>query len=150
DVGPAHPVALAVEQIRHAGTPVDAVAPAPLTVEHVRDLISDTLQRHHGDIDALAVIVRGRTEGNPVFVGQARDHVHREGVIRFLRPTGTWTWSPERLSEMGVSEGIVELMRAKIRKTPASTQETLRIAACIGTRFDLRTLSVVSGKPLAA
>ena len=150
DVGPAHPVAMAVEQIRHAGTPVDAVAPAPLTVEHVRDLISDTLQRHHGDIDALAVMVRGRTEGNPFFVGQYLDHLHREGVIRFLHPSGTWTWSPERLTDMGVSEGIVELMRAKILKTPPSTQETLRIAACIGARFDLRTLSVVSGKPMTA
>jgi predicted ATPase/serine phosphatase RsbU (regulator of sigma subunit) len=150
DVGAAHPVALAVEQIRHAGTPVDTVAPAPLTVVHVRDLISDTLQRHHGDVEALAVIVRGRTEGNPFFVGQYLDHLYREGVIRFLHAEGTWTWSPDRLSEMGVSEGIVELMRAKILKTPPRTQETLHIAACIGTRFDLRTLSVVSGKSMAA
>jgi predicted ATPase/serine phosphatase RsbU (regulator of sigma subunit)/tRNA A-37 threonylcarbamoyl transferase component Bud32 len=149
EVGPAHPVALAVEQIRHAGTPVETVTPAPLTVEHVRDLVSDTLQRHHADIDALVVIVRGRTEGNPFFVGQYLDHLHREGVIRFLHASSTWTWNPDLLAEMGVSEGIVELMRAKILKTPASTQETLRVAACIGTRFDLRTLSVVSGKPLS-
>jgi predicted ATPase len=40
----------------------------------------------------------------------------------------------------------VELTIAKLKKLPQSTQEVLRLAACIGANFDLNTLSIICEK----
>jgi signal transduction histidine kinase len=47
---------------------------------------------------------------------------------------------------MGITDNVVELMIGKLKKLPESTQQVLRLAACVGAFFDLNTLSIISGK----
>jgi len=49
---------------------------------------------------------------------------------------------------MQVTENVIEFMADKISHFPKNTQEILKICACIGNRFDLELLSVVSGKSI--
>ena len=42
-----------------------------------------------------------------------------------------------------VTDDVAEFMVGKLQRLPASTQEVLRLAACIGHEFDRRTLSVI-------
>ena len=49
---------------------------------------------------------------------------------------------------MQVTENVIEFMAEKISYFPKNTQEILKICACIGNRFDLESLSVVSGKSI--
>jgi signal transduction histidine kinase len=47
---------------------------------------------------------------------------------------------------MGITDNVVELMIGKVKKLPESTQQALRLAACVGASFDLNTLSIISEK----
>jgi len=49
----------------------------------------------------------------------------------------------DAIGEAGITDNVVELMVGKIRKLPVSTQAALKLAACVGNRFDLGTLSTV-------
>ncbi|HBL57170.1 MAG TPA: hypothetical protein DDZ80_00925, partial [Cyanobacteria bacterium UBA8803] len=47
---------------------------------------------------------------------------------------------------MGITDNVVELMIGKLKKLPESTQQVLRLAACVGADFDLNTLSIIGEK----
>jgi predicted ATPase len=143
------PMSRLVDEVKQVGVPVDQIKVSPLGKADVHQLISDGLRGRHQDLAALASIVCERCDGNPFFVNQYLDHLSREGVIRFVHGLGSWTWDPARLGEGRVTDGIADLMRAKILKAPQAARETLQIAACIGSSFDLRMLSIVSEKSRA-
>jgi predicted ATPase/serine/threonine protein kinase len=144
DVGPSHAVLQLRDQLR--GPDLAELELAPLTERDLTALISDTFQHHHADLGPLVRLLHRRTDGNPLFARQYLEHLHREGLIRFLHGTGTWTWDMARVEQTAVTESIAELLRAKILKMPPETQEALQAAACLGTRFDLKTIVLVTGK----
>ncbi|HEY9709453.1 MAG TPA: ATP-binding protein, partial [Oculatellaceae cyanobacterium] len=45
--------------------------------------------------------------------------------------------------------GVVELVASNIRKLPQSSQDALKLAACIGDRFNLDILTIISEKPIS-
>ena len=47
---------------------------------------------------------------------------------------------------MDITDNVVELMIGKVKKLPESTQDVIRLAACVGAEFDLNTLSIISEK----
>ena len=49
-----------------------------------------------------------------------------------------------------ITENVAELLATKLRRLPESTQRTLRVAAVIGSRFDLRLLANVERQGAAA
>jgi signal transduction histidine kinase len=51
-----------------------------------------------------------------------------------------------QIEAMGITDNVVELMIGKVKKLPESTQQVLRLAACVGASFDLNTLSIISEK----
>ncbi|MEG4294879.1 serine/threonine-protein kinase PknK, partial [Microcoleus sp. C2C3] len=53
------------------------------------------------------------------------------------------------IEAVGITDNVVELMVGKLRKMPDSTQQVLRLAACVGNSFDLNTLSIVNEKSTA-
>ncbi|HET6279654.1 MAG TPA: AAA family ATPase [Polyangia bacterium] len=146
EAGGAHPMMRLVDDVSQAGNQVETIPVTPLDKVDVTQLISDVLGSQPQEVAALGDVVCERCDGNPFFVSQYLEYLHREHIIRFVHATGSWTWDATPLQEGNVSEGIAELMRAKIMKAPRAIQETLHIAACIGSRFDLRMLSIVSGK----
>jgi predicted ATPase/serine/threonine protein kinase len=116
----------------------------------VAALVSDALQRRHPEVGPLARLLLQRTGGNPLFVRQYLEHLHRQGLIWFLHGVGTWTFDTARIEETAVTDSIAELLRVKILNTPTTTQELLQAAACIGPRFEVATLALLTGKDGAA
>ena len=55
-----------------------------------------------------------------------------------------WEWDISQIEAMDITDNVVELMISKLIKLPKSTQQILRLAACIGNRFSLNTLAIVS------
>lgn len=50
------------------------------------------------------------------------------------------------IKNAGITDNVVDLIADWLRKLAPATQETLKIAACIGNNFDLKTLSVIREK----
>ena len=67
-------------------------------------------------------------------------YLHTEQVEKKPR----WEWDISQIEAMDITDNVVDLMISKLIKLPKSTQEILRLAACIGNRFTLQTLAIVS------
>ncbi|MDC0722864.1 ATP-binding protein [Nannocystis bainbridge] len=139
------------------GTPLHAhltalrgLTPAPvevalgsLGVDEVEHLLRDVLGG--GPVRPLADELLRRTGGNPLFVREYLRFLHREARLRFDAAAGAWTWALAGVDAASVPETVADLFGATLRKLPAPTLQALKVAACIGARFDLALLASVLG-----
>ena len=157
EVSPTHPLIQSIEQIEKTGTPINNIVLQPLNFENVRELIADTLTvaRHWeaaGNADSgnekvslLAELIFHKTGGNPFFITQLLQALYQENLLRFEFSSGNWQWNLAEIQALGITDKtVVELVASRIEKLPESTQQMLKLAACIGDKFSLDVLSIVS------
>ncbi|MFL5347170.1 MAG: AAA family ATPase [Hyalangium sp.] len=143
EVDPTHPLSITLDAIQRAGTPVTTLRLKPLELADTLQLLDDTFHCGRERAEPLAALLLRRTEGNPFFLNQLLGALFDERVIEFDSDAGEWRWDLDAIRARGLTGGIVEFMAAKIQKLPAATQQALKLAACIGTCFDLQTLSIL-------
>ncbi|MEQ9233588.1 AAA family ATPase [Coleofasciculus sp. E2-BRE-01] len=155
EVFPAHPLMLMLEEITKAGSIVNQISLSPLDLPTVTQLICDTLNCSEDRAKSLAKLVDFKTGGNPFFMNEFLTSLYTEGLLEFTYSTlsngemkGQWQWDLEQINSLGFTDNVVELMASKIQKLPESTQHLLKIAACIGNQFDLKTLASSCEKSL--
>ena len=110
-------------------------------------IIMNSLRCGEQDAVNLAGLVHQKTGGNPFFVNQFLKNLY-DGNYISLGTRGTWNWDMDRIAQMEVTDNVVELLADKIVKLPSNTMQILQICACIGNRFDLEALSVISEKSI--
>ena len=126
---------------------VDTISLGPLSVDDVNHIIMTVLRCDAEKSLALSEMVQRKTGGNPFFVNQFLKNLYDNKYIE-LTTEGEWIWSLGRIREMEVTDNVVSFMAEKISRLPTHTKNILKICACIGNRFDLETLSMVSGQPV--
>ncbi|HEX9997062.1 MAG TPA: AAA family ATPase [Abditibacterium sp.] len=141
EVTSSHPFVLTLDAIRKAGGALQDITLGPLGEESVCELLEDSLRCSRSDSRPLADLLLRRTEGNPFFLGQLLKSLHDEKLI--FCEGDKWRWDLEAIGRANLTGNVVELMAGKIKKLPFATQEALKLAACIGNRFDSRTLALV-------
>ena len=147
EVDPSHPTIGALEKIARSGTRISSILLRPLSLEHVRRLLADTLHCSPSEAGALAEVLVDKTEGNPFFLKQYLHRIHKDGMIRFNEVTRAWHWDAAEIARMEIASNVVDLMVQKIGRLTGESRELLKRAACIGTQFDLGTIAIVSGSP---
>jgi len=169
EVSPLHPSMVTIENLKKKSAIVHQITLSPLGVEHLGQLIADTLHRDMTAVAPLAELVARKTGGNPFFANQFLNNLQAEGLITFCPPQlslskenspqslgkggsqgGGWQWDIQQIEAQNMTDNVVELMIAQLEKLPEATQEVLRLAACIGNNFDLTTLATVSEQPKQA
>jgi len=155
EVFPAHPLMLMLEEITKAGSIVNHISLSPLDLPTVNQLICDTLNCSEDRGNSLAELVHFKTGGNPFFMNEFLTSLYTEGVLEFTYSTlsdgnmkGQWQWYIEKINSLGFTDNVVDLIASKIQKLPETTQHLLKIAACIGNQFDLKTLATCCEKTL--
>ena len=143
----AHPLILTLNKIRNKGRKINNIALGPLDVDSINLIIMNVLLCDAEKSLPLAELINKKTAGNPFFVIQFLKNVYDNHLLE-LNPKTGWEWDINKIREMQVTENVIELMAEKISRFPKNTQEILKICACIGNRFDLESLSVVSGKSI--
>jgi predicted ATPase len=98
----------------------------------------------------LAQLCLAKTGGNPFFLNQFLMILAEPDMLRPNAASGSWQWDIERIREAHITDNVVELMVAKLRKLSEPTQRVLQGAACLGNAFDLKTLAMVCGLPQAS
>ncbi len=172
EVSPVHPFMLAVAEITASGTVVNTITLQPLSQADINDLIADTLSCDRPLAQPLTELVYQKTKGNPFFATQFLKSLQEDGLISFnptpltspltkggqrgvTSPltkggqrgvTGGWQCDIAKVKALTISDDVVEFMALQLQKLPPETQDMLKLAACIGSQFDLNTLAVVSEK----
>jgi len=147
EVGPTHPLMMTVDSVRKDGAVVNRIGLDALNREHVADLAADAFRSDKEAVAPLADLTHEKTRGNPFFVKEFLKTLYVDGLLEPDSRHGVWCWDVEQIRQREVTDNVIELMASKIRKLNADTQHVLKLAACIGNRFDLETLALVSGTP---
>ncbi|MDI1478403.1 AAA family ATPase [Polyangium sp. y55x31] len=149
EVGPAHPLALTLADVKKRGAAVADIVLAPLSAAHVGALVAEAVHESEEQAEPLARLVYEKTCGNPFFVLQFLIELHQEGLLALDREAGAWRWDITAIREKGFTDNVVELMTGKLSRLSAPAQDALELAACLGSRIDLDTLAVVTKRPAA-
>ena len=145
EINAAHPLTSTLEAIRHDGATMIDLQLAPLTILHLNQLVADTLHVPSSSCEPLTRVIFERTEGNPFFFTQFFDALHKEGVLRHDPQEHAWRWDLAQIKSRDFADNVADLIAGKLRRLPQPAQETLQLAACLGNKFNLRHLALVSG-----
>jgi predicted ATPase/GAF domain-containing protein/tRNA A-37 threonylcarbamoyl transferase component Bud32 len=148
EVGPGHPLALTLDELRRRGRSSTDIHLRPLDQPTVQKLVADTLTSSEAEVAELAASIHEKTQGNPFFVYQFMVALKDEGLLCFDAAAGEWRWEIERVRTANVTDNVVDLMVSKLQRLSSSTRQALTLAACIGSSFDLRTLSIIGEKAI--
>ncbi|MDM8519475.1 AAA family ATPase [Anaerolineales bacterium HSG6] len=146
EVDAAHPLILGLEEIEKAGGIVNTITLGPLLLPTVKQLVADTVVSTPDRAEPLAKLVYTKTHGNPFFINEFLKEMHDEKLLTFDYQAGKWDWDLGQIENRDITDNVIELMASKVRKLPDETQQVLKLAACIGNRFDIQTLAVVNQK----
>ncbi|MGK7928516.1 MAG: AAA family ATPase [Spirulina sp.] len=154
EVFPAHPLMLTQRELQKREANLQVLTLAPLNEKNIDRLVADTLLCSQEIAAPLSQLVYQKTKGNPFFATQFLQGLHEDGCITFIPPRtspltkgglrgdGGWQCDLTRVQQLALTDDVVEFMVGRLQKLSEGTREVLKLAACIGNRFDLATLAV--------
>jgi len=141
DLDRTHPLAemLADFRRRDAVVRVDLVG---LTADGVAEFL-ETAAGHELDAagTALAEAVYRETAGNPFFIGEVLRHLAESGAL--VQRDGAWT-SDLDLHDLGIPEGIREVVGRRLTRLSDTSGRALSAAAIVGHQFEVDVVSRVA------
>ena len=149
EVDAAHSLMLAVKEIEQQNVIINRVDLKPLNTFDINRLLADTLKVAETVSLPLAELLQTKTNGNPFFLKEFIKAIHQDKLLLFDTSARSWQWDLEQIIKRQITNNVVELMSAKIRHNLDRTQTILKLAACIGNRFDLLTLSIIAETSLS-
>ena len=90
-----------------------------------------------------------KTNGNPFFINEFLHSLYREKLLYFDYDRCSWQWNLAEIQARDIADNVVELLALKIQKLKEKTEKVLKLAACLGNKFKLETLALVTEKSLA-
>ncbi|MDJ0520203.1 MAG: serine/threonine-protein kinase PknK, partial [Trichodesmium sp. MO_231.B1] len=147
EVFPAHPLMLTLDEIQKQDANINTITLTPLNKKDVTQLVADTLLCSREIAIPLSELVDQKTGGNPFFATQFLKGLHQENLIKFNSEKGYWQCDITQIRQLALTDDVVEFMVGRLRKLSEVTQNVLKLAACLGNRFDLAMLRVVCEKP---
>ncbi|MGB8954162.1 MAG: AAA family ATPase [Tumebacillaceae bacterium] len=138
-----------IRNLREKGALLHEIHLQELDGAQVQRLIADTLHGASDECVSLAQAVMERSGGNPFFVKQFLQSLHARGFVHVEESSGEWRWDLDAIRQLEVSSSQVDFMLSKIRELPASVQDVLKAASCLGSSFDLQMLHIGMERDLA-
>ncbi|MEH1922889.1 ATP-binding sensor histidine kinase [Nostoc sp.] len=148
EVSNLHPLHLTLQEIAKAGAVINTIKLSPLSQIDLNQMIADTLRCPENIAVPLTQMVFFKTKGNPFFASQFIKLLYDDGLIELDFDAGHWKYDITKIKTLSLTDDVVEFMGIQIGKLPQNVQNVLKISACIGNEFDLKTLSLVNEKSL--
>jgi PAS domain S-box-containing protein len=147
EVDPGHPLIATLTNISLSRAILQTIHLSSLSFSDLRRLLADTFHFEPSEVEPLARLVFEKTAGNPFFVIQFLMTLYGGNLVVFNATERRWTWDIERITASDYTDNVVDLMVAKLHLLSDTVRNVLQLASCIGNRFNLRTLAVISGRP---
>ncbi|MBL1201179.1 MAG: AAA family ATPase [Nostoc sp. GBBB01] len=146
EVSKAHPLYLTLQEIEQVGANISTINLLPLNQGDLNHLIADTLHCPELVAVPLTQMVFAKTKGNPFFSIQFLKSLYEEELIVLNLELGYWQYDIVKIKELALTDDVVQFIAIQIEKLPINTQKVLKLAACIGNQFDLKSLAIVHEK----
>lgn len=143
-----HLLKLTLDKIQGKNIMVNTILLKPLKLIDIQYLIAEAFHCDSKEANLLAELSYKKTVGNPFFLRQFLYSLYIEQLIEFNKKEWKWQWNLESIKNYQITDNVVELIADRISKFPQNTIETLKLASCIGSQFDLDTLSIIRKKAL--
>ncbi|CAA0100228.1 Phytochrome-like protein cph2 [BD1-7 clade bacterium] len=140
EVGAGHPLRLMLDDLQNHHNIRD-IPIGPLDTDSVAQLVADCLHCQPDESRELSNLLFNKARGNPFFTNELLRQLYKQGAI--IADHGRWCWQLDYASWAEVSDDVVEFMLENLRQLPPQTQMVLQLAACIGSTFNLQTLSTI-------
>ncbi len=139
-----HPLMKFIADLEKAGANLKRMTLPRLSKMDVDRLISDALRCDPREIRELSRLVYSQTNGNPFFIRQVLGSLEDQGLLAFDTATGRWRWDMDGLRGLNVVDSVVDLLVGKLKELPEGIRKMLKVASCIGNRFNIATLTKVT------
>jgi predicted ATPase/signal transduction histidine kinase/CheY-like chemotaxis protein len=149
EVSDFHPLMVIINEIVKTGTAVNTIVLTPLNVDHIRQLIVDALHCDTEKAQELAALIHSKTNGNPFFIKEFMRRLYHKDALLLDPSQGTWNWDMENIRQMDITDNVVEFMTEKIALLPERVQNTLMLASCFGSHFNLCELVTINRRKLS-
>jgi predicted ATPase/signal transduction histidine kinase/tRNA A-37 threonylcarbamoyl transferase component Bud32 len=147
EVSPTHPLTETVDKIVKSGTLVNRIAIESLAQTYIEQMIAETLDltSEAKEIIDFAALLFQKTQGNPFFITQLLKTLYSEKLLAYDIRADKWQWDIEQIQAVGITDyHVVELIARNLVKLPEMTQQVLKLAACLGSQFNLEMLAIVN------
>lgn len=144
EVAASHPLVSTLDALREAGLTIEAITLQPLALADTVALVADSLEQPAAAAEPLAALVQQKTGGNPFFMVQFLHCLEQAGALALDPASGAWRYDLARVGGMEAIETAADLMLSRIEGYRDDTLALLQLASCVGGRFDLQTLSIIS------
>ena len=145
EVSPSHPLMVGLESIRRSEAIVQDIVLAPLSLNDLGRLITDTLHQEGARTEPLARLVHEMTAGNPFFAIQFLTVLAEEHLLEFDRRESAWRWDMDRIRAKRITDNVVDLIVEKLTRVPETTREALKQLSCLGSRAEIAVLTMLQG-----
>lgn len=146
DVSADHELTTTIDDLRGRAVLVEVLRLDNLAPEDVREFVASALTSNTETVAELADVVCERTSGNPFFMCSFVDLLQDFDLVWWDQKRACWLWNIDTIKAADLPDDIVELFALKLRKLDSDDQELLSLAACLGNRFDVGTLSIISDR----
>ncbi len=132
-----HPVRALLAKIDAAGIDAEILTLAPLELTHVQSIVTDALRSEPASTLELSRLVHDKTAGNPFFIRQFLQALHRDGLLAFDHAELAWTWDVAGVTARAITDNVAELLEGRLNTLSPLTLTSLQVASVIGSRFAL-------------
>ena len=147
EVDSGHPLMSAINDLRIHAVSVNVLKIKNITLDDVHEIVADTLVPAAENIMGLSVIIHSKTLGNPFFVKSFLSILHQLNMLWFDDTRKCWKWHIGKTSGKDLPGDVAGLFVMKLRSLDTVSRNLFSLAACLGNRFDMETLSTISGHP---
>lgn len=146
EINEQHPLRLSLENLTHNKVKFTTIILEPLNIHDIQQLLQDALATPPEKTLSLVEYVFEKTQGNPFFINEFLKVMYQENLLVFSYEKGMWEWDLSAIRQKSNNGNVINLITAKINLLTQATQNTLKLAACLGHQFDFKTLLVTSGQ----
>ncbi len=141
ELGHGHPLVEVLADLRRQED-VARLSLSGLDEAGVTAFVEQTVGHELAEADrALAAAIYEETDGNPFFVREVLRHLRETGAIE--RRDGQWII--RRIEQLGIPEGVREVVGRRLARVSDEANQTLRVAAVVGTEFELPVVQAAGG-----
>ena len=135
---------LYIEEKNPQNIAVNKIKLLPFKTDNVNQLLIDTLNCDASVCLPLAKLLFKRSKGNPLLVKQLLQNLYDDELIWFDFDRAEWNWNYEEISNTLITDyDVLDLIAERIEKLSAKSQQILKIAACINSKFEVKTLAAL-------